>query len=158
MKGRNIGHLLFWVLLCQLTGLIGSVFTRSGLEPWYASLEKPAYNPPDWLFGPVWAVLYTLMGIAVFLVSRKYGERPRAAAAVRLFILHLFFNASFSFSFFYLESTLMGLINILIVLAFIVVLLFRFFRISKTAGWLLVPYLLWVVYATAANAGLWILN
>lgn len=157
MKSRIV-QIIFWVLLCQLVGVAGSFFTSQGLEPWYANLQKPVFNPPNWLFGPVWTVLYALMGISAYLVYREVGKKPGVSRAIRLFMVHLIFNFTFSFSFFYLESTLLGLVNILIVWIFIVIIMVRFRRVNATASWLLVPYLLWVSYATVVNAALWWLN
>lgn len=157
MKNRIVG-IIFWVLLCQLVGVAGSVFTSQGLEPWYAGLQKPSFNPPNWIFGPVWTLLYALMGIAAYLVFRQNGKVPGVRKAIRLFLVHLIFNFTFSFSFFYMESTLLGLINIAVVWIMIIWVMAWFYPINKVATWLLVPYLLWVSYASVVNFALWWLN
>lgn len=156
--GHRILQIVFWVLLCQLVGIGGSFFTSQGLEPWYAGLQKPAFNPPNWVFGPVWTVLYAMMGVSAYLVFRKNGRIPGVVKAIQLFLVHLVFNFTFSFSFFYMESTLLGLINIIVVWIFILLIMIRFHRISRVAAWLLVPYLLWVSYASVVSGALWWLN
>jgi len=148
----NYKRLIASLVLPQLAGVVGSLFTFSSVSTWYVGLIKPALNPPSWIFGPVWITLYLLMGISVYLIWQKDSK------ATTLFWIHLFFNASWSVIFFGLQNPGLALINILVILVFIIALIIKFWKIDKRASYLLVPYLLWVSFATYLNYSIWILN
>lgn len=146
------------VLLCLSAGLIGSVFTASSVGTWYATLAKPSFSPPSWLFGPVWTALYILMGVALYLVWLVGWKKRQVREAVYLFLVHLVFNTAWSWLFFGLQSPLAGLFGILVIWGFILILLVRFHRLRPAAAYLLVPYLAWVSFASVLNFSLWLLN
>ena len=145
-------------LLCQGAGLVGSFFTVPSIPSWYAFLEKPSFSPPNWLFGPAWLTLYTLMAISLYLVWQKGLDKTQVRQAFNLFLIHLVFNALWSFSFFGLKNPLLGLANIILIWLFIILLIFKFFKISKPASILLVPYFLWVSFASLLNYSIFKLN
>ena len=156
-KGDTL-KLVVSILLCQLAGVIGGLFTASSVNTWYATLNKPSFNPPNWLFSPVWITLYFLMGIALFLVWRKRRQAENVKIAVYLFGVQLILNILWSLLFFGLKMPLLALIEIIILWGFILITLQKFKKISKLAGYLFVPYLLWVSFAVALNFFLWSLN
>lgn len=143
-----------WVALPFSASLTGILFPPG---PWYDSLIKPPWTPPDWLFGPAWTFLYASMGLAAFLVWRSGGE-SRARAALGLFFLQLVLNAGWTPLFFGLHQMGWALLEILTLLAAAAVTAAAFFRIRRAAGVLLLPYLAWLTYAAALNAALWLLN
>jgi tryptophan-rich sensory protein len=152
-RRKQLVALVVLVALPWLAGLFGAQFQPGA---WYASLAKPAWNPPSAVFGPVWSVLYTLMGVAAWWVwSSPAGGRR---AAVALFVVHLLFNAAWSWLFFGLNLVGAALVDLLVVLVLVAVLTVWFWRISALAGALFVPYLAWVGYATSLNLALWRLN
>ena len=155
---RDIVEAVVAVLICQGAGLIGSVATFPSIPTWYATLEKPFFNPPNWLFGPVWTTLYALMGISAFLVWRKGIRDRQVKVALGIFVAQLILNSLWSIVFFGLHSLLGGLIVILPLWVAILLSIVTFYRISKTAGVLLIPYILWVSFATLLNFSLWQLN
>ncbi len=158
MTKQNIVKLLFSIAICHLAGFVGSFFTRPAIETWYALLEKPAFSPPNWLFAPAWLTLYTLMGIALYLVWQKGLHQKNARRAFVLFLVHLLFNAFWSVAFFGLESPFWALIVIVLLWLFILWLVGLFSRVSKAAAYLLIPYWLWVSFAAALNFAIWQLN
>lgn len=158
MNVRDIFKLLVCVVVCLCAGLIGSVFTRGAIPTWYATLEKPSFSPPNWLFAPVWTLLYLLMGIAAFLVWRRGLENRQVRIALIVFLIQLVLNALWSVVFFGLESPLYGLIVISALWVAILFTVLKFFRISSVASVLLWPYLLWVTFAAVLNASIWLLN
>jgi len=143
------------VLLCQFAGVIGSVFTFNNIAAWYVSLNKPFFTPPNWVFGPVWLTLYTLMGIALYLVWQSGTSNKQA---LQVFGLQLALNTLWSIVFFGAKSIALGLVVIVILWLAILWTIAKFWRIDERAGWLLVPYIVWVTIATALNAGVWLLN
>ena len=157
-RTRDIVEAVLSIVICQGAGLIGAVATSPSIPTWYASLEKPAFNPPNWLFGPVWTTLYTLMGIAAFLVWRQGIRKREVKIALGIFIVQLVLNTLWSIVFFGLNSLLGGLVVILPLWVAILLSIITFYRISKTAGVLLIPYILWVSFATILNFSLWQLN
>lgn len=158
MKIKDIGKLIICVVACLAAGAIGSVFTRSAIPTWYTALEKPAFSPPNWLFAPVWTLLYILMGVAAFLVWRKGVENRQIRMALIVFLIQLILNALWSVVFFGLESPLYGLIVISILWVVILFTVLQFFKISRVASVLMWPYLLWVIFAAALNSSIWLLN
>lgn len=142
----------------QATGFIGSLFTVTGVNSWYRMLERPVLAPPNWVFGPVWTTLYTLMGISAFLVWEKGITRPGVKVALAVFVLQLGINALWSLLFFGLESIGLALIGIFVLLGMIVVTMLLFSRHSRLAAVLLIPYLLWVLFATYLTYSFWVLN
>lgn len=153
MKIRNLAKLILSIAICEGAGLIGSVFTISAIPNWYITLNKPTFSPPNFLFGPVWTTLYLLMGISLYLIWEKKNKN-----VLNIFWIHLFFNATWSIMFFGLRNPLFGLINILILWILIVIVIYKFWKINKTAGLLLLPYLVWVSFATYLNYSIWIIN
>jgi len=145
------------LVICQLAGLIGSLFTRPAIPTWYQSLNKPSFAPPNWLFGPVWISLYLLMGISLFLVWRKARE-ARVKTALFIFSLQLLFNALWSIAFFGLRSPAFGLIIILLLWITLLLTIILFARLSLMASILLWPYFLWLSFASWINFSLWWLN
>lgn len=158
MNYKSIIKLLLSIGLCQTAGLIGSIFTNPVIPTWYASLVKPSFNPPNWVFAPVWLILYTLMGISLYLVWQKGIKKNNVKALVILFLIHLIFNALWSILFFGLQNPLAGLLNIIIIWSLIIILIIRFYKIQKLSAYLLVPYFLWVTFASILNFSLWWLN
>ena len=154
----DIFKLIISIVICQLTGVIGSIFTRPAISTWYATLRKPSFTPPDWVFAPVWILLFFLMGIAVYVVWLKGLREKQIRKAMILFGGQLILNALWSWIFFGLRSPLAGFIEISILSVVIIFTIQAFFKISKTAGALLIPYFLWVAFASGLNLSVWVLN
>lgn len=155
---KQIYRLLGSLALCQGAGIIGGIFTVSAINEWYQYLNKPSFSPPNWVFGPVWVTLYTLMGIALFFIWKEGLKNKERKDAFILFLIHLCANAAWSILFFGLKSPFLAFINIIILLGFIIAVFLRFYKINKTAGVLLVPYFLWVSFAAVLNFAVWQLN
>lgn len=153
---KKIIQLVIAILIVQSAGVIGSFATFSAIPTWYAGLIKPAFSPPSWVFGPVWTVLYTLIGISLFLVWQEKGKEKKAALSI--FFVHLFLNALWSILFFGLHNPSLAFLEILLLLATLLVVMRQFWRIRPLAAYLLIPYLLWVSFAAFLNFALWQLN
>ncbi len=158
MKKINWLNLGLAVLICQAAGLVGSIFTLPAISVWYPTLTKPWFNPPAWIFGPVWTLLYFLMGISLYLVWQKGIKKKDIKAAVELFLLQLIFNVGWSIIFFGLHSLPGALIEIIFMWLLIVETSFTFYKIDKLAGKLLLPYLAWVSFASILSYYIWLLN
>lgn len=153
---NKILKLLGTVTLTNLAGIIGSFATRANIPDWYQYLEKPPFNPPSWVFGPVWTALYTLMGISLYLVMQSgVRSKTRAYAA---FGVQLVLNALWSFAFFGAKSPELGIVVILPLLVAIAWTMYEFNRINKKAAWLLLPYLAWTSFATVLTISIAMLN
>jgi len=148
--------LVGFILLSQAAGILGSFATVPNIDSWYEFLIKPELNPPNWIFGPVWTTLYTLMGIASYLVWKSRGEDYKRALA--LFFAHLFVNTAWSIVFFGEQNVGLALGIIILLDLMLLEIIRRFWKISKTAGIILIPYLLWVLFATYLNASIFLLN
>lgn len=158
MKINNWTKLLVTVIGSELAGIIGSVFTVSSIPTWYATLNRPPLSPPNWLFGPVWTTLYALMGIAAFLVWKKGLDRKDVKLALGIFLGQLVLNSLWSIIFFGLQNPGAALVEIIFLWLAIVATIIAFAKISKSAAWLLLPYLLWVSFAAYLNYSIWTLN
>ena len=150
--------LITFVVISELAGIIGSVFTMSAIPSWYATLVKPALNPPGWVFGPVWTLLYLLMGVAAWLVWKQGWKKFEVKVALGFFAGQLVLNAAWSIIFFGGHNPTVSLLEILALWLAILGTIIAFGRVSKPAAWLLVPYLLWVSFATYLNFAIWMLN
>jgi len=157
MKPTDILKLAVSIILCQLAGFLGSLLTTPAIPTWYQTLNKPIFTPPNWIFSPVWISLFILMGISLFMVWRS-GEHPKVKTAFIFFFVQLILNVFWSAAFFGLRSPLLGLMDILLLWIAILLTILNFLNISKVAGLLLLPYLLWVSFAALLNFSLWILN
>ncbi len=146
------------VAVSELAGIVGSIFTISAIPTWYATLAKPSLNPPAWLFGPVWTMLYFLMGIAAFLVWRKGWDSKGVKPALSLFAIQLILNALWSIIFFGLHSPGWALTEIIVLWIAIVATIVAFTKVSRPAAWFLAPYILWVSFAAYLNYSIWIFN
>lgn len=159
MNMRNALALFGFVILSEAAGIVGSFFTTPMIQSgWYAALRKPELAPPDWVFGPVWTILFALMGIAAFLVWRRGLSRKEVKRALSIFIAQLALNTLWSFIFFGLQSPGGAFLEIILLWLTILATLIVFSRISRAAGWLLIPYLLWVSFAVYLNYSIWVLN
>jgi len=158
MKKNHFTTLLLFIIGSELLGSIGSVATMPNIPTWYRSLIKPPLNPPNWIFGPVWTLLFALMGIAAFLIWQKGFTKKSVTYALTWFCIQFIFNVLWSFLFFGARSPIAGLICISILWVSIVRTIQLFINIDKTAGYLLIPYLLWVSFATYLNMGIAFLN
>lgn len=154
----NIGKLIVSLAACQVAGIVGGLFTATSIGSWYAGLNKPSFNPPNWVFGPVWITLYVLMGIAMYLIWTGDFPGKTKQTAVILFVVQLVLNMLWTFFFFYLQKPFLGFIEILILLVFIVLTIWKFYSLRPAAAYLMVPYLLWVGFATVLTFSLWNLN
>jgi tryptophan-rich sensory protein len=149
---------LAWVALCLGVAFLGALATAAGVRDWYPTLAKPAWNPPAWLFGPVWTVLYVTMGLAAARVQRSAGSFRGARGALLCFLLQLTLNGLWSWLFFARRDPLAGLVDIVLLFALVLATIVAFRRWDRAAAWMLVPYAAWVGFATALNATLWRLN
>jgi tryptophan-rich sensory protein len=152
---QEILKLVGAIVICQLAGVIGSFFTVSSVGSWYTGLVKPSFNPPSWVFGPVWITLYTLMGISLYLV---WNSGNRSWLVFGVFGLQLVLNTLWSILFFGLQMPGIAFIEIILLWLSIIATIALFFTGSRAASYLLIPYLLWVSFAAVLNFMLWRLN
>ena len=152
--------LLIAIIVCEVVGSIGSIFTFPNIPTWYASLAKPFFSPPNWLFGPVWSFLFLLMGIAIYLVweNKKKNLAKKRQNAINWFGVQFAFNVLWSFLFFGLRNPLFGFVGIILLWASIALTISAFEKVDKKAAYLLVPYLLWVSFASILNFSVMLLN
>jgi tryptophan-rich sensory protein len=155
---KNFPKLIVSVVGCELVGIVSTPFTITAISTWYIFLNKPSYSPPNWVFGPVWTILYCLMGISAFLIWQKDGKNKKGKKALSYFLLQLFFNFLWSILFFGLRNPLLGLIDIIALLITISITILAFYKTSKIAAYLLIPYLVWVSFATILNLSIVLLN
>lgn len=158
MKSQLFLKLIIAILVSQLAGILGAFFTTPSIPTWYATLSKPEFAPPNWIFGPVWITLYTLMGIAAFLVWRKGLKRREVKSALSIFVGQLVLNTLWSLLFFGLRSPAAAFVEIVALWLTIFAMIIAFEKISRPAAWLLVPYILWVSFAGYLNYMILILN
>jgi len=155
---NNTIKLIVALVISQLAGIIGAIFTTPAIDGWYAGIVKPALNPPSWIFGPVWTTLFVLMGIAAFLVWKQGLERRDVRIALGIFVGQLVLNTLWSIIFFSLQSPGGAFIEIIFLWLAILATIVTFAKISRPAAWLLVPYILWVSFASYLNYAIWMLN
>lgn len=181
MKFNNAIKVLISIIICELAGIVGSVFTTPEIKGWYAGLEKPSFSPPNWIFGPVWTILFILMGISLYLVwaekwqAKDSGRMQKIKAwniysqklwqgqwskinIILIFALQLILNIVWSFLFFGMHSPQLAFFEILMLWFTILFTILNFYRVSKLAAYLLVPYIFWVSFAAILNYFIWMLN
>jgi len=151
---NKIWKLIISIIFPFLASAIGGFFTTNSVSTWYVTLIKPPFNPPSWVFGPVWGILYLLMGISLYLVWIKKFDKK----AFTFFGIQLFLNALWSILFFGLKNPLFSFIEIIILWIAILMTIIYFYRINKNSAYLLIPYILWVTFASVLNFSIFILN
>ena len=154
---RSVAALVLFLVLCFGAGWVGSQFTMPSIPGWYAELNKPTWNPPNWVFAPVWNLLFLLMAISVWLVWRK-ADGAALAWAMVFFIVQLALNVTWSALFFGLQNPAAAFVEILILWCAILATTITFWRVRPVAGWLMLPYLGWVGYASFLNFSIWRMN
>lgn len=153
-RTRTVLGFIAWLGACFAAAAFGGLFMPG---EWYATLKKPAWNPPGWIFGPVWTALYITMAVAAWLVWKRGGFKTQCVA-LSFFLLQLLFNALWSPLFFGLHNPGLAFVDIVLLWLALLATLIRFWRVSVLAGSLLVPYLAWVTFASVLNGTLWRLN
>lgn len=155
---KNHYKLIIAVVVSLMAGVLGSVFTSEAIPTWYATLEKPDFTPLNWVFAPVWTTLYILMGVAAYLVWREGFHKTEVKIALTLYAIQLTLNVLWSMIFFGLRNPLYGLFDISALIILLILTTKQFREINKNAALLLMPYLLWVLYAAFLNLNIWLLN
>lgn len=154
----SLGVLALLILLCLFVEVAGGWFTQSHVNTWYPTLIKPSWTPPAWIFGPVWTILYLLMAISMWLIWNREQLSGYHFQPYLLFAVQLGLNLAWSFFFFYLKNPFFGLINIALLIVALSATIYSFWKISRLAAFLLMPYWIWLVYAASINAAIWWLN
>ncbi|HZJ41007.1 MAG TPA: TspO/MBR family protein [Candidatus Saccharimonadales bacterium] len=155
MKISNPAKLIIAILVSEAAGGIGAIFTTAAIPTWYATLSKPALNPPNWVFAPVWTSLFILMGIAAFLIWKQGTDNPKVIEALKIFLSQLTLNALWSFIFFGLHNPGLAFLEIIFLWLAILATILSFYKISRAAAYLLIPYILWVSFAAYLNFAIW---
>ena len=155
---RDLGFGFLAIVAVAVTSVVGQFATYPNLAPWYAGLVKPSFNPPNWVFGPVWTTLYLLMAFAVWRILRLPAASATRRWALSLFFTQLALNVAWSWMFFAARNPLLGLINIVPQILVIIATIVAFYRIDRKAGWCLMPLAAWVCFATVLNFAIWKLN
>lgn len=155
---NNTLKLIIAIAIPLAVGATSGFFTITGIESWYQTINKPSWNPPGSVFGPVWTTLYVLMGVALFLVWKSSGSDTLKRTAITLFAIQLILNFFWSFIFFDQQQPGWAFVEIITLWFFILLTIFSFARVSKMAAWLLVPYISWVSFAAILNYTIWKLN
>jgi len=158
MYMSNIVKAIIAIAIPLMVGATSGFFTVTGVESWYQTIQKPSWNPPNWIFGPVWTTLYVMMGIALYLVWKEDTSEELKKIAIALFAVQLTLNFFWSFIFFNQQQPGWALVEIIAMWIFILMTIFAFAQVNKTAAWLLVPYISWVSFATILNYTIWQLN
>jgi len=146
------------IVICQMAGILGAVFTSNSVDTWYSTITRPDIAPPNWIFGPVWTTLFLLMGISLYIVWNKGLQTRESKVAVSVFGLQLVLNTLWSIIFFGLHNPGLAFIEIIFLWISILASIILFYRISKVSAYLLIPYILWVSFAAFLNYNIWILN
>jgi tryptophan-rich sensory protein len=154
----EFGKLLGAIGICEGAGGIGAIATSAGVSTWYPTLQKPSFNPPPGLFGPVWTALYALMGGSLYLIWKARERGSQVDAAEQLFAVQLALNVLWSFLFFRVQKPGLALVEIVVLWIAILKTTRAIFKVSSTAGWLMLPYLLWTSFAVVLNFSIWRLN
>lgn len=154
---KNIIKLFLSIIICELVGISGSLATIPAIGTWYQEINKPFFNPPNWIFGPVWTILYFLMGVSFYLIWQK-GINKNTQKAVMFFALQLFLNFLWTFLFFGARMFYLAFIEIVMLWVAIVLTIINFKKISPKAAYLLIPYPVWVTFASLLNLSIAILN
>ena len=157
MNKLQIFKLIVSIILPLGLGTIAGIFTAQSVPEWYATLNSPSFNPPNWIFGPVWTILYMLMGISLFLIWKQDVSKERNLA-ILVFMLQLLLNFGWSFIFFYFNMIGFALIEIILLWISIVIMLVWFYKIKPIASYINIPYLFWVTFATVLNGSYYFLN
>lgn len=157
-KIKKVSDLLMAILLANFAGLLGSLVTMPAIGSWYYNLEKPFLNPPSWVFGPVWTLLYVLMGIASFLIYDRAWKKEKGRNALKIYVFQLILNSLWSIIFFGLQQPWLAFMELVILWLAILWTIISFYKIYKPAAYLLIPYILWVSFASYLNLSFAILN
>jgi len=155
---KALFSLIAWVIICLAAGFIGSIFTMPSIPTWYTGLNKPPFNPPNWIFGPVWTTLFILMGISAWLIWEKGISNKEVRSAIMIFSVQLVLNMLWSLLFFGLKLPLFAFAELVVLWLLILATILSFYRISRPAAWLLIPYILWVSFASVLNLSIWLIN
>ena len=158
MEKNELFRLILSIIICQMAGVIGSIFTAGSVTSWYPTLVKPSFSPPGFYIGLIWIVLFTLMGISLFLIWRETPSNPAARNALYFFAAQLIVNVLWSVAFFGMRSPISGLVVIAFLWVLILITIIKFWPINRTAALLLIPYIVWVSIAAYLNFSLWRLN
>lgn len=154
----NWTKFVFAILICQLAGVIGNVFTNVSVDDWYQTLQKPSFTPPGGVIGIVWTILFLLVGISLYIVWNKFPQNKNSKQALIIFGIQLVLNILWSAFFFGLRNPLLAFIEILVLGLAIIANMLAFYKVSKISSYLLIPYLLWVSFASYLNFSLWKIN
>jgi tryptophan-rich sensory protein len=154
IKNKFLTFILFFFITYSAS-LIGGLATINFKEPWYSQLIKPSFNPPDWIFAPVWTTLYLMMTVAIWFF---WHSKNRNMNTIYIYFIHLIFNTTWSIIFFVFHNIFLALIILTILIVLIIILIFRFKRVNLLSAYLMIPYLLWCCYALILNVNLLILN
>ncbi len=155
---KNIIRFILAIALPLTIGAVAGFFTSLSVKGWYSTVNKPSFNPPDWVFAPVWTLLYIMMGIAFYIIWNKDTAKLLKRKAMLFYFAQLILNFTWSLVFFYAEKPGLALVNILLLCCMIAATIYWFSKISTTATRLLIPYILWVSFATVLNFAIWKLN
>ena len=158
MKIKDYRNLFLSILICNLAGAIGSIFTMPAIDSWYSNLVKPALNPPSWVFGPVWTLLFILMGVAAFIVYNHGWKKMEVKIALSIFGFQLILNTLWSIIFFGFQNPGLAFLELVLLWMAILFSIISFFRVSKKAAYLLIPYIMWVSFAGYLNLSFFLLN
>jgi len=154
IKNKFLTFILFFFITYSAS-LIGGLATINFKEPWYSQLIKPSFNPPDWIFAPVWTTLYLMMTVAIWFF---WHSKNRNMDTVYIYFIHLIFNTTWSIIFFVVHNILLALIVLIVLIVLIIILIVRFKRVNLLSAYLMIPYLLWCCFALILNTSLLILN
>ena len=154
LKNKFISFILFFIITYSAS-FIGGMATISFKEPWYSQLTKSNYNPPDWIFGPVWTTLYLMMTLAIWFY---WHSKKREMSTIYIYFIHIVFNTTWSIVFFVMHQILLALIVLMTLIIMIIVLILKFKRVNYVSSYLMIPYLLWCCYALFLNLNIYILN
>ena len=158
MKKINLFELLLFIVMSELIGSVGSMFTIPSLKGWYQNLNKSPFNPPNFIFGPVWIILFLMMGISSYLIFKERKKDKKVKTAMLFFVIQFLLNVFWSLLFFGLKVPLFAFIEILALWFFILLTILTFIKVNKTAGFLLIPYIIWVSFASYLNLMVYLLN
>lgn len=153
---RKYFTILINITLPHLAGFIGSYFTIPNIKTWYVNINKPSFNPPDWIFSPVWLSLYTLIGISFYLFHKK--DRFKSRKVYIIYGFHLLLNAIWSIIFFGMHEILFALIDLILIIITLIILMRYFFSLNRISAYMLAPYLIWICFAAILNYNILLLN